>query len=195
MDDWEQRWAPYDEATYGFVLAQLQPDDIVLDIGAGDLRLARRIARRVQKVYALERQAELISSGTAAADPMPNNLEVICTDARSYPFPSAITAAVLLMRHCTHFGLYWGKLARTNCRTLLTNARWRFGVERIEMQGKRRPYAQIQMGWFACSCGATGFVPGPPEQLTAAVIEQIQEVVDCPNCLRPDSLSGYPARI
>ncbi len=42
---WEAMWAPYDEATYGAALAQIAADDVVLDIGAGDLRLARRAAR------------------------------------------------------------------------------------------------------------------------------------------------------
>ena len=38
--NWERRWAPYDELTYQEVLAQVRPDDLVLEIGAGDLRLA-----------------------------------------------------------------------------------------------------------------------------------------------------------
>ncbi len=45
LDPWEARWAPYDEATYAAVLAAIRPDDVVLDIGAGDLRLARRMAQ------------------------------------------------------------------------------------------------------------------------------------------------------
>ena len=44
LDPWERMWAPYDEATYAAVLAAVGPDDILLEIGAGDLRLARRLA-------------------------------------------------------------------------------------------------------------------------------------------------------
>jgi len=51
---WESLWAPYDQATYDFVLDHLEPDEVILDIGAGDLRLARQMARRVRQVFAIE---------------------------------------------------------------------------------------------------------------------------------------------
>ncbi|MCZ7670623.1 MAG: hypothetical protein M5U34_27465 [Chloroflexi bacterium] len=36
--EWERMWSPYDEMTYPTaVLQHIQPDDVVLDIGAGDL--------------------------------------------------------------------------------------------------------------------------------------------------------------
>jgi glycerol kinase len=44
LDCWEQLWAPYDESTYQAVLAAIGPEDILLEIGAGDLRLAIRAA-------------------------------------------------------------------------------------------------------------------------------------------------------
>ena len=42
---WEAMFAPYDQPTYQAVLDQIQPHDIILDIGAGDLRLARQMAQ------------------------------------------------------------------------------------------------------------------------------------------------------
>jgi hypothetical protein len=71
LDPWEARWAPYDEATYAAVLAAIEPGDVVLEIGAGDLRLARRMAERARQVIAWEIQPELLPAaavhGTAAS--------------------------------------------------------------------------------------------------------------------------------
>jgi hypothetical protein len=179
MDAWEEQWAPYDEATYEFVLSQVRGEDVVLDIGAGDLRLARRMVQRVQKVCALEIQSALVKNVL-----LPVNLEVIYADARTVPFPAEITVAVLLMRHCTHFAHYWDKLTAVGCQFLITNARWRVGVERIDLNAIRRPFSQATMGWFACCCGATGFVEGPPEELTLRELNTLQEVRSCPKCER-----------
>ena len=46
--DWEALWAPYDRATYHAVLDFLEPGEVVLDLGAGDLRFARWAAPRVR---------------------------------------------------------------------------------------------------------------------------------------------------
>lgn len=70
LSEWEARWAPYDEATYAAVLAAIRPDDVVLDIGAGDLRLARRMAKVARRVIAWEIQPELLKAavqGTIAS--------------------------------------------------------------------------------------------------------------------------------
>jgi len=48
---WEALWAPYDGPTYRDVLSRLQSNDVVLEIGAGDLRLARQIAQVAKKVF------------------------------------------------------------------------------------------------------------------------------------------------
>ncbi len=180
---WEAMWAPYDEATYRAVLGQIAADDVVLDIGAGDLRLARRAARICRRVYAIEIQKELLER--AARDETNasiENLKVLHGDARDLPFPRDVKTGILLMRHCTHFRLYADKLKMAGASRLITNARWRMGVEVIALQAERIPYRQLEMGWYACWCGATGFKPGPVEQLTLAVVETIQEVVGCPKC-------------
>jgi len=180
---WEAMWAPYDETTYRAVLDQIAADDVVLDIGAGDLRLARRAARVCRRVYAIEIQKELLELAARDEDTAPaENLVVLHGDARHLPFPRDVKTGILLMRHCTHFHLYADKLKAAGADSLITNARWRMGVEVIALQAERVPYQQLEMGWYACWCGATGFKPGPVEQLTPAVIEVVQEVIDCPKC-------------
>lgn len=179
--DWECLWAPYDEPTYQAVLSHVQTDDVVLEIGAGDLRLARRLAALACRVYAIEVQAGLVQVALRAG-PLPDNLTVIVGDARLVPFPRDVTLGVLLMRHCNHFRLYADRLAAVGCRRLITNARWRLGIEVIDLLARRMPFDAVAMGWYACWCGATGFIPGPVERLTPAVEGTTHEVIECPAC-------------
>ncbi|MFZ2420551.1 MAG: methyltransferase domain-containing protein [Anaerolineae bacterium] len=181
--DWESAWAPCDEATYVDALALLRPDDVVLDIGAGDLRLARRMAQQCRQVIALERQAAVLVR--AGSTPPPANLTAICADALTWPLPAGITTAVLLMRHCTHLAAYADRLRRAGCRHLITNARWRLGVELIELAAGV-PWNSVAGGWYACRCGAVGFKPLPAAGLTAALLQQTAEVLDCPACRASD---------
>lgn len=177
LDPWEACWAPYDEPTYQTALAWIQSDDVVLDIGAGDLRLARRMAGKARRVYAIERQFSLVTNQVA----LPANLTVLCGDARQMTWPVGITLGVLLMRHCTHVGLYTTRLRAAGCRRLITNARWGLGVELVDL-GPRLAWETVEIGWYACLCGQTGFIPGPPEKLTPAQMEQVAEVESCPAC-------------
>ncbi|MCA9866052.1 MAG: rRNA adenine methyltransferase [Anaerolineae bacterium] len=174
---WEAMWAPYDNETYARTLGFVPRGATVLDIGAGDLRLSRRLAEQARRVYAIERRPELLP-----ATPLPPNLIVICADARTLPFPARIDTAVLLMRHCRHFALYRTKLEAAGCTRLITNARFGMDVECIDLSARPRPYDELAMGWYACRCGATGFVAGPPERLTSSTLEHITEVENCPEC-------------
>jgi hypothetical protein len=176
---WEWRWAPYDEPTYQAVLDQIRPDDRVLEIGAGDLRLARRLAQHAQQVYAIEIQLPLLRLGTPKR---PNNLQVIRGDAQKVDFPEGITVGVLLMRHCTHLRLYWRKLKAAGASRLITNARWRMGVETIDLTAPRMPFREVKLGWYTCWCGGVGFVPGLPALVTSSVLEKMHEVTNCPHC-------------
>ena len=176
MSDWEGMWAAYDEDTYAAALSFVPPESVVLDIGAGDLRFARRLAARSRWVYAVERRPELLGGGA------PDNMQVVCADARDWPFPSGLDVAVLLMRHCAHFDLYRRKLVAVGCRRLITNARWGMGVEYIDLATPPRPYEALAVGWYACRCGLTGFCAGPPEALTSTALETVVEVDDCPEC-------------
>jgi hypothetical protein len=179
-NEWERLWAPYDEPTYQAVLDLIEPDDVVLEIGAGDLRLAYRLAKQVSSVYALE--INQVLAAIAPPGPRPDNLHSIWADAYQHPFPSGITVGVLLMRHCQHFHSIADKLVAVGGQRLITNARWGLDVELIDLLAPRYSYASVDFGWYACWCGATGFVPGPPESLTPELDAKIHEVVDCPTC-------------
>ena len=177
--DWEAAWAAYDESTYHAALDYIGPADVVLDIGAGDLRFARQAARRARSVIAIERRPELLLAG-----PSPDNLTVICADALKVPFPPGISVAVLLMRHCCHFAEYIAKLRGTGCRRLVTNARWGMSVEHISLV--RQPHhSTIGPGWYACMCGAVGFKPGLAEAITTSTLNSVPSVETCPACLTP----------
>lgn len=170
--EWEAMFAPQDEETYAAALAALCADDVVLDIGAGDLNFAMRAAARVKQVIALEQHVELLPRA------VPHNLQVVCADAREYVFPSDITAAVLLMRHCQHFSLYRDKLEQTGCKKMITNARWGMGVEVIDLRNERLDFAALRGGWYACACGEIGFL----ENLDSD-IEFVAQLENCPACL------------
>lgn len=174
---WEAAWAPYDEDTYRRALEFVPRGALVLDIGAGDLRFARRMAGQARWVYAVEQRPELTQGAS-----LPPNLIAICGDARTLTFPANIDTAVLLMRHCRHFSLYREKLEAVGCERLVTNARWGMDVECIDLTAPPMSYAELAMGWYACRCGATGFRPGPPERLTRWLAETITEVDQCPEC-------------
>lgn len=180
---WELMWAPYDQKTYQFVLEHIHAEDIVLEIGAGDLRLSIQIARIAQHVTAIEIHRELLEWALSDYSVnLPTNLTILSGDACLLPFPPNISVGVLLMRHCTHFALYASKLKSTGCKSIITNARWRLGVEIVDLQAARQPFNNIGMGWYACQCGAVGFIPGPVENYTLELDQYVNEVFACPQC-------------
>lgn len=181
LSDWEGWFSPYDEETYERVLNAIGGEDVVLDIGAGDLRLALRLAGRAKRVYAVEVNPKVVGPALEAIGwDLPRNLVVICANALDIPFPSEVTVAVLLMRHCQHFGDYVAKLRAVGCRRLITNARWKAGVEVIELAKRGEDFSQVKGGWYACKCGAVGFVPY--EQGEGGEPFPIHEVENCPHC-------------
>ena len=180
---WEMIWAPYDPATYQSVVNRLIETDVVLEIGAGDLRLSRLMARVSKQVYAIEIQKEILEKSQQR---LPENLIIFHGDARTIPYPNGISVGVILMRHCTHLQLYSEKLIASGCKRLITNARWRMGVEEIRLDCKRTPYFFVEMGWYACWCGSSGFKPGPVEKYSPEMDSIVNEVVDCPHC-KPDA--------
>lgn len=179
--DWELRWAPYDQATYDMVLAELEARDVILDIGAGDLRLSRQMAARVERVYAVEINPALPAR---ASRPLPDNLVVIEGDARYQALAEGITCGVLLMRHTRHYPVFAARLRQAGAARLITNARWGMSVETVDLSKPGRPYERLPFGWYACQCGATGFKPGPAEALTPENVRSIHEVCQCPACGR-----------
>lgn len=206
LDPWEARWAPYSEADYAAVLAAIGPDDVVLDIGAGDLRLALRVAELARQVIAWEIQPELLAAavhGTAVSragngsssrirDPAEAKLAssheaserliVVCTDARTEPVPPGVTVAVLLMRHCTHYAHYVKKLRAAGCRRLITNARWGMDVEVIDL-APAAPFASVETGWYACRrCGATGWAGADETAVNETTVAHVADIEGCPAC-------------
>lgn len=177
--DWEAAFAPYDAETYQFVVDRIRPHDVVLDIGAGDLRLARRLAAIAHRVYAVERDPGILSQSDRSARPA--NLIVVCEDASTWPFPSDVTVGVLLMRHCTHTADYIARLKVIGSARLITNARWKMGVEEIDLRSGVS-YDPDRVGWYACACGAVGFTPGDARSITAHVLDEVIEVLSCPHC-------------
>lgn len=178
--DWEGWFHPYDDETYGLVLQHIQEHETVLDIGAGDLRLALQMALRAKRVYAVEVNPLLVGMalGEIGLD-LPRNLHVICGNALDVTFPPDASVAVLLMRHCQHFARYFDKLQAAGVERLITNVRWKSGVELIDLTAPRVPLDQVQEGWYACRCGAVGYV-GQGERSEAPAVE----VLVCPVCRR-----------
>ena len=180
---WEFMWAPYDQKTYQYVLEQIHNFDNVLEIGAGDLRLAIQIAKIARQVTAIEIHRDLLEQAQASySEKIPPNLSIIAGDACKTPFPPATTLGVLLMRHCTHFALYASKLKSIGCKLLITNARWRLGVETINLQAPRESFNNVKLGWYGCQCGSVGFIPGPVEDYTIELDQIVHEVSACPQC-------------
>ncbi|MCX8067661.1 MAG: hypothetical protein N3B68_07595, partial [Anaerolineae bacterium] len=178
LDEWEGRYSPYDEELYSEVLEYVGPADVVLEIGAGDLRLALRLAQRARRVYAIEVNPLLVAQALENIGlALPRNLIVVCGNALDFPVPSEVTIAVLLMRHCRHFRSYFDRLQGAGCRKLLTNARWKCGLEVIDLTVPRIPFAELTEGWYACRCGAVGYVGAGDRPDSEPV-----EVADCPTC-------------
>lgn len=178
LEDWEGWFSPYDEETYETVLAWVGEKDVVLEIGAGDLRLSLRLAEKVHRVYAVEVNPILLASALEEIGfELPRNLFVICANALDFPVPPEVTVAVLLMRHCRHFWIYFNRLQKAGCLRLITNARWKSGVEQIDLTAPRLPFSCLKEGWYACSCGEVGYV-GEGELVDAQPVE----VNNCPRC-------------
>jgi hypothetical protein len=175
---WESWYSPYDDGTYGIVLEAIRADDVVLDLGAGDLRLALQMAGLARRVYAVEVNPLLLATvlGEIGLD-LPRNVHVICANMLDVAVPPDVTAAVLLMRHCARFRVYLDRLEASSCRRLITNARWKSGVEVIDLTRPRMPFHEVQEGWYACRCGAVGYVGEGSRPQSAAV-----EVFGCPSC-------------
>lgn len=178
LEDWESWFSPYDDQVYTVVLSHIAPEDVVLDIGAGDLRLALRLAERAQRVYAVEVNPLIVAQALQIIGlELPRNLLVVCGNAMDMQIPTDVTVAVLLMRNCQQFATYFDRLQAAGCQRLLTNARWRNGVELIDLTIPGQAFEGLREGWYACRCGATGYV-GTGTHANAAPIE----VVGCPAC-------------
>ena len=178
LQDWESWFHPGEPGDHGQVLARLRHADVVLDLGAGDLQLALQMAGSVSRVYAVELNPLLVSQALAHVGlDLPRNVHVVCANFLDFPFPPGVTVGVLLMRHCQHFRILFERLTASGCQRLLTNARWKSGVEEIDLFARRAAFEELVEGWYACRCGAVGYV-GQGEQPLGAPVE----VEGCPAC-------------
>lgn len=133
------------------------------------------------RIIAVERRVDIVQRGLASA-PLPEGLAVVIADYRTWPFPPGVDAAVLLMQYCGDYALIVRKLREAGCPALITNARWRLGVEVVPL-ARAAPYSADVAGWYACvRCGHTGFAPLAPAGLTAEVAERMTNVEGCPGC-------------
>ena len=178
LSDWEGWFSTYDETVYEAVLRDVGGGDRVLDLGAGDLRLALRMAERAERVYAVEVNPVVVAHALDGIGlDLPRNLHVICANALDVAVPPDVTMAVLLMRHCRHFRAYVDRLVEAGCSRLVTNARWGMGVERIDLTRTPVAFDEVREGWYACRCGATGY-SGTGER----PLGQVTEVASCLRC-------------
>ncbi len=99
------------------------------------------MAAVARRVYAIERDPAVLARSDRREACWPANLIVICADALTTSFPTDVTTAILLMRHCTreHFAAYLQRLSvLRRCRRLITNARWKMDVEVIDLRSGER---------------------------------------------------------
>jgi SAM-dependent methyltransferase len=177
LDEWESLFFA-NKFLYQDVLKEISSEDIVLDIGAGNLSLSILLAKKVKAVYAIEVNPMIIANALEDIGyNLPVNLYVTCGNALKLEFPKNVSAAILLMRHCLHFKEYFAKLKQTNCKKLITNARWKSGFEVIDLDAPRIPFSALKEGWYACDCGAVGYKGEGnfPDSMPV-------EVFGCPQC-------------
>lgn len=99
---WEGFFCP-DEDLYDFVLTNLEPDDVVFDVGAGDLRLDLMMSQKVRKVYAVEINPKVLSRALTVIEyDLPPNVIAICGNGFEVEIPSDVTVVVMIMRHNQH---------------------------------------------------------------------------------------------
>lgn len=90
-------WAYPEFWFYGDVLAAVHPNDVVADVGAGNLALAVALSAVVKKVYAIEVNPLVLNSGIdRIGKRMPSNLIPIQVDARDYLLPPDVSCVVCL---------------------------------------------------------------------------------------------------
>ncbi|MDP2217170.1 MAG: hypothetical protein Q8J68_07795 [Methanolobus sp.] len=114
MKGWEIFFMP-EEMNYDDCLSKLSPDDVVFDVGAGDLRFDLMMAEKVKKVYAVEINPNIIAPALHIIGyDLPVNLIPICADAFKMELPRDVTVVTCLMIHREQdFTESWKK-----CRTI-----------------------------------------------------------------------------
>ena len=85
---------------YEIVLERLSKDDIVFDVGAGNLVFDLMMLKKVRKVYAIEINPTTIADSLKVIGyGLPKNLIVICADAFDLGIPADVTKITSLFIH------------------------------------------------------------------------------------------------
>lgn len=110
-------WFNPEVDNYDDCLSKLNPDDVVFDVGAGDLRFDLIMAEKVQKVYAVEINPKILAGALRIIGyDIPTNLTVICGDAFDMDLPGDVTVVTCLMVHRKHeFPDSWKKCRIISC--------------------------------------------------------------------------------
>lgn len=96
-------WFCPDKSCYNFVLKNVSSEDVVMDIGSGDLRLPLLLSEKVKKVYAVEVNPKIVGDALKAIGyNLPRNVIVYCANILDIKIPSDVTIVTILMRHCLH---------------------------------------------------------------------------------------------
>ena len=102
LEGWEVFFCPETD-NYRFVIENIEPQEVIYDVGAGDLRLDLVLSQRCKKVYAVEINPMIIGKSIELIGyDMPKNLISICADALKFPLPKDVTTIVVLVRHLIH---------------------------------------------------------------------------------------------
>jgi protein-L-isoaspartate O-methyltransferase len=90
-------YLPHSFFQYEEVLQAVCKNDVVIDAGAGDFRLAYLMSKIVKKVYALEVNPELVKGALEIIGfNLPKNLIMICSDWTDFPIPADVNFIVCL---------------------------------------------------------------------------------------------------
>lgn len=102
-------WFCPEEHLYEQVLKMLRKDDVVFDVGAGDLRFSLMMSQKVKKVYAVEINPLILGNALKIIGyDLPANLIVICGNAWKMQLPPDVTCVVCLMLTRHHkFPKHW----------------------------------------------------------------------------------------
>lgn len=102
MQGWEIFVVP-ESMFYEDVLSMVSEDDVVFDVGAGDLRFGIMLSEKVRKVYAVEINPVLLGGSlkTVGYD-LPLNVVPICGNAFEMELPRDVTVVTCLMIHRQH---------------------------------------------------------------------------------------------
>lgn len=119
-------------------LAELQPSDVILDVGAGDGRLALMALQAfgVRKAYAIEANPIVVHHSRPLLQSIPGLIyaEGVFQTAK---FASEVTAAFFLAWHCPEKTVYKLKdrlRAETQCRILIHNSGTPFSLTRVSLK-------------------------------------------------------------